>query len=238
MELIINLKWDPVTTLTESKLIDFVATLINGDTTEYKGHFKNGEMLMKYLWSIYVGCTEDYNSKKGESYVGKQVEFDPIKGLKIYSVPVLITEEKHILHLKHTLGRVGRKHFIVTRNEWVSNEEYCAFYGSSGGIWKNELCEYKRGDFIETLRQTVYDMENGDNPEIYQWTNVPRKYQLEKLSQNDLEFKSFAKKEIYPLVNEYWKTIKSTNFDLIKNHFIKIADVTEKYKKEFGIKSV
>ncbi len=236
MEILTQLSWDPSTRFEDAKLINLAIFFkSNGTTKEFRGQLKRADAVISYLNLVYLKATEDYTGKKGENYVGKSVKRAPKKGIKIYRVPVVVTDEKKIQQLKKTLQCLQEKRFIVSRNEEVTHEEYCTFFGSSGGVWDIDKCEYPQGNFIETLKQTVYDMD--EDPKVYQWTNVPREHLLDDWTKKDKKFAEFAKKNINPLVEKYWAN-RGGSVDEVKHRLTEIADVTEKYKNEFGIEGV
>ncbi|MBU1136517.1 MAG: hypothetical protein KJ559_03340 [Nanoarchaeota archaeon] len=230
MKIRASVSWNPEVEFEQSDLVNILLSFENGESQEFKGQFKRLDTAMDYLWHLYVQATGDYG--KGKEFVGEIVE--DANGNRVYEIPIKIAGD-NLERVKYTAGRVQKKYFIAPRNEWVTDEEYSTFFGSSNGLWDTERCDYPAGDFAESLRQTVYDMENR-NPGIYRWTNVPSMSLLQDRIKSDPEFAQFAEKEIKPLVRKYWDDVSQTgNIPEIKRMFVQIAEVAEKYKHEQGI---
>ncbi len=228
MKIRASVSWNPGVKFEHSNLIDIVLSFENGGSQEFRGQFKRADTTMDYLWHLYVQATKDYG--KGMEFVGEVVE--DANGNRVYDIPVIVTGDDLIL-VKSTAERVQKTYFIAPRNEWVTDEEYSTFFGSANGLWEVERCDYPEGDFAESLRQTVYDMDHG-NPGIYRWTNVPSIFLLQDRIESDPEFAQFAEKEIMPRVRKYWDE-RTGNIPEIKRMLVQIAEAAERYKHEHGI---
>jgi len=129
--------------------------------------------------------------------------------------------------------------FIAPRNETVNHNDYCSFFGSSGGLWLPS--SYPRGDFVETIEQTIYEMQH-DHPTIFRWTNVPRMGMLEKQRSIDTKFDALVEERVAPKDKESYdlecKTIDNPTKKRVKE-LIKIleecAAPVRQYKQERGI---
>lgn len=230
MKVIASISWNPEKSFDDSELFNIELSLISKKKLTFKGQLKKSAVVMNYLWHLYVGATNDY--KKGREYVGNKLKNAPKQGLRIYQIPVTVTEEKELLSLQHDLERIQEKHFIVNRKEWVSNEQFSTFFGSSNGVWHIEHCNYPPANFIEHIRQTLYEMK--ENPKIYQWTNAPHRHLLEDWMKTDAKFAKFAKREILPLTKNFWEN-RNASIPRIKSMLTKIAVTAEKYQRENGI---
>lgn len=241
MKIRANVSWNPKIGFEQSDLIDIVLSFENGESQEFRGQFKSPDNTMIYLESIYDRARGErlYVCGVKVHNLGKPVT--EVRGGRTYEIPV-IDPEKDLPSVKRHIEHYLRKHFIVTRNELVTNEEYYKFHGSSGGLWDTEKCDYPLGDFAETLRQTVYDMEHG-NPDRYMESNVPHTSRLEERMKSDPQFKAFAIRSIFPLVDVYWNELAHwagasaicDDIGKIKEVFNQIAEVAERYKQEHGI---
>lgn len=233
MEICASVSWDPKVEFERSNSIN-LNLILKDDKSEaqkYSGQLKRPDTTMLYLWNLCVAATKDYGNN--EAYVGKIIS--DTKGNRVYEIPVAVTGDdlKRVIDLTH---RIQKKYFIVTRNEWVTDEEYSTFYGSANGLWCIERCDYPRGDFAELLRQTVYDMEHG-SPRIYRWANVPRVYLLGNKMGSDQTLAEFTEREIRPLVATIWsrETGMSEDTTILKRQYTKMAEAAERYKQEHGI---
>ena len=231
MKIKASVSWNPDIQFEEADLVDIVLSFENGEAEEFRGQLKRPDTAMSFLWNLYVQSIDDYS--RASEFVGEVIEDS--KGRRVYEIPVLVKDDK-LDHLKYTAERIQKQYYIVSRDELVTDEEHCTFFGSSGNLWSTEKCDYPRGDFVETLRQTVYDMENVD-PKIYEWTNVPNQHSIRNRMKSDPIFREFAERELMPLVDAYWKSDAMRKGDTgeIKRMFIEIADVAGRYKDEHGI---
>ena len=233
MELHASISWDQGLDFESARLFDIILRIENGEPQKFKGQLKRPDTTLYYLWNLYVGATQDY--KKGKAYVGEIVH--TTDGNRVYKIPITV-KEKELEKLNHIARRIETKHFIPTRNELVSDEEYCAFFGSSGNLWDIDTCDYPPGSFIETLRQTVHDMENGQ-PHIYRWTNVPRWDKLEELTLDYSDLERFVETKLKPLSDDLESQFRSSrNIEKIKDWYTAVADAAEKYGKENGIEKI
>ena len=104
----------------------------------------------------------------------------------------LCNKDKFIENCKY----LHSKKYILARNEFVQEDNYCAFYGSSNMVWNSIFFTYPRGNHQERFIQTLYDMVN-INPKIYRWTNAGAEFFIEMEKDNKLkEFYEFKIKPV------------------------------------------
>lgn len=222
-----SISWNPEVEFEQLDLVNIVLSFENGEPQEFRGQLKRADTAIDYLGAIAY-----YASNESVFKVGEPIEQSD--GRKVYDIP--LSPKANLETVKYYSERIQKKHYISSRDEWVTDEQYCKFFGSSGNLWNIERCDYPTGDFAESLRQTVYDMENG-SPGTYRWTNVPQMLLLEDRMEADPEFAKFAEKEIIPLVRAYWDggAKKPDDVDGTIKQFNAIAELAERYKREHSI---
>jgi hypothetical protein len=214
--------WSDTESFDDSRLIDIVLTFENGSREDFSGRLKCAANAKGYLEGIF------FYARARESMALPPPIVDQ-KQMRVYESPVAADEDCKRM-LKGFASRLQQRHFIAPRNEWVTDEEYCAFFGSSGGIWETGEC-YRRGDFVEQIRQTVYDMEHV-TPQAYRWSNVPKESYLREKIAEDKAFAAYFTQHIKPLIDAAEPLLsESGDIDAIKKALTEIADVTERYGK-------
>ncbi len=190
--------------------------------------------------------TDNGDNGSVEIQIGNELE-EPdseIRGSKTFILP--FSSEKgyavsiyEYYGLLDKLSRLEEKHFLLPRNETVNDNDYCSFYGSSGGMWTRS--NYLRGDFVETIEQTIYDMQHG-SPTNYHWTNVPRMWCLKLQREIDPEFDKLVKKKVELNDKEFYDLACKTSDNPSKKRVRELIRILEEcaapvreYKQERGI---
>lgn len=228
MKLGVRVFWDSKVPFDKADLFDLVLTLEN---EEFKGQLKKPIVVNNYLCHLYINATGDWS--RGEDFSGYQTGEGEIS----HEVPVKVGERLYFL--RREVRAIQERFFIAPRNEEVGHEERSTFFYSANGIWNVEDCDYLPGDFVETLRQTAYEMQHG-NPNVFHWANVPRIRDLQKKAENDLELSRFLDGSLTPFVcarvSDIRKCMDDPNFvETVVREYNEIADLAEEYKNTHEI---
>lgn len=219
------ISWNPDMEFENASVIDILLSM--GPSKTFQGQLKRPNIVIDYLNTLAF-----YASDMEQTENIKPIREE--KGRRTYEIPI-VASGCALDDLELMAKRIQMKHYLVTRDAWVTDEEYCTFFGSSGNLWNIKKCDYPQGDFAETIRQTVYDMEHG-NPRIYSWTNVPNIWGLEHRMKSEPRLEGFVKK-IKPLVYAFGHSdaLRNQNYEGIKKQLNQLADLAERYKKEHGL---
>ena len=232
--LIIILSWTPGVTFKKATEFELIITAPNKGkgTTRFKASLTSPSSVLTYLRHLYLATTG--SRSKNSKYVGKLVKEASGKNTKTYQVPFTNTNEGMLENLAACFLLIQKKHFIVNRKEWVSNEQFHAFFQNTGGIWDIAECNYPPANFIEHTRQTIYEMEQNPGNLFNDWANAPALHLLENWVRSDKKFAVFAKKELRPLITKFRKNKQASAAD-IKRQLIFMVGAVEKYRENNGI---
>lgn len=89
-----------------------------------------------------------------------------------YVIPVAAMSDEHMHELGNIVSSLGKTHYLFPRDIWVSDQDYCSFFGKSD-VWSHGKDRFPPGNFVETIDQTVYEMHVHD-PQLFRWSDVPR----------------------------------------------------------------
>jgi len=200
---------------------------------EYKNEWTSPKSVIAYLTLVYYHAGAHLEEEDifffwdvAESNLLKTKD---IAGERRYVIPVSENlDDDDVPILLRDFELLSKKYHLITREEDVTRPDYNCFYAD--GYFRSN---YPPGDFVETLRQTVYDMENG-SPEIYNWTNVPHTERLRDSMESDDDLRKFMEQLILPLEEEVEEIKESINPDIdkLKALFLQIANHAETYKTE------
>lgn len=236
--------WDSENKFEDSKLTKIIISFENGVSERFQGELNDPRYVTQYLKYIFLAASNEKIHKFPSPYT-------EAKGKREYNIS--IDSQTDIHQLRDCALRIQTKHFLVTKNQWVTDPEYCAFYGSSLHIWDHDDKTYPQGDFVESLRQTVYDMDHVDElicrlagcppGAIYMWTNVPYTHSLQKLMKKDVEFAEFTRRNLLPIISDLnFSQVDENptkgNLEILKGKFSAIADLADEYKKNHGIERI
>ena len=225
MKLRATVSWDPNSEFDEADSFDVALRLENGGLQEFRGQLVKPEVVSHYLSALQGWAVKGVRADIGS------VLRNETSGCREYEFPVSV-EGDDLATLRRHIERIQSRHYVEPRGEWVGNEAYSAFFGSAAGVWCPDLCDYPEGDFVETLRQTVYDMRNG-RPDIYCWTNVPLFFLLSDRMEEDPEFRRFIETEVRPLEKKVRELSRGGgNTDGLIELFEAIAYAVEGYGSE------
>jgi hypothetical protein len=186
MKVTARFEWDPALKLEDAKHVDAYLIVENGEKHEFHMAFNDGRKIDSYRSLILRGGGDGFVYRRGSpgfleytpSFIPE--EFDPEKFLKYLA-------DVH-----------SRKYYIAPRNEHVTNEEYHAFYGSTGMIWDLSLCDYPTATSPERLIQTLYDMQHLSF-DYYQWTNPHWKFFME-IFEDSVDAIKFYREKLAPIL--------------------------------------
>lgn len=225
MKILAKVSWNPKVEFEEADLIDIVLSFKNGESREFKGQLKKSCSVIDYLNAIVFRASNQETFKINSPVTDSD-------GKRDYEI--LISSKADLEEVLHYSERIQKSRYIVDRDEWITDEEYCKFFGSSNGIWNLENCDYSEGNFVETLRQVAYDMEQGSH-HIWKWANVP-KVDLLRL-ENDPEYAKFIE-SIRDFSESIYKAEGENNTSDIIRLYREVADFAEKYMQEKGIDDI
>jgi len=232
-KLTVDINWDPRFELQDSKLIEMATFLETSPLWEnpllnYNGVVNDSKLVQPYIHILDVYTPRSCN---GKEFFKNIILEKP--GIKRYESRFAMSDnDKDLASMLWLMKVAGKKHFLITRNEWVSTADYCAFFGS--GSWGGDFA-YSRGDFVETLRQIAFDLMHNE-PEIYPWEHVPQYLSLPKSVRENPQSHNFVISIVKPLDKEARETS-----DLAKKAslYLQIADKTERFvnetKLDFGL---
>lgn len=190
MSVIVTIEWDPSYKLEDAVSINCSTTIEAEDGPHtFSMELDSGKKWQSYLNGVSLlgfGITGRVSWEYIENVSGRRVcnlvgsEMDDIKAIKGAT----------IFH---------RPHYIVTRDEVVGDENWCAFYGSSGFRWDSDLYSYSKGTFPEQFIQTIYD-ETHVNPGIHKWTNAA--WEFFRAMDKDEELQNNYEEVIQPIVRK------------------------------------
>lgn len=230
MKIKATVSWNPEVEFGQANLVDIVLSFKDGLSGTFSGQLSSREKALTYLDNVNF-YAQGWDAPKLSAPVEQE------KGRQVYEIPVTVADAEKpsvfsLRYLMRVATRIQDKYYIAPRDEIVTDEEYCQFFGSSGNLWDTNNCDYPSGDFVETIRQTVYDMEHG-NPQVFLWTDVPRLYLLNNAMGQNPDFNAFAKKELKPLVVSFWKWAGSPKYDRcqVQDKLNRIADIADKFKR-------
>tara|TARA_Y100000310_G_scaffold315857_1_gene366930 strand:+ start:46 stop:804 length:759 start_codon:yes stop_codon:yes gene_type:complete len=222
MKLIADVSFDSSLSFDEPQRVSIDLEFKNGDNKRYSGELKRTDVAIGYLSALYFYATKTPDIKRS---IKKSLDRAK-KGRIIYEIQVKATGED-LETLRDNAKRIQFRKFILPRDEWVRDEEYCTFFGSAAGLWDPEKCDYKAGNFIELIRQTVYDMNT--HPQLDHWSNVPRMHYLSEVMGRDSRFLFFIKHIARPLE---LKLMDKGNSTVRMQILTQIADEVEEYAKQ------
>ena len=224
MKIRANVSWDPEREYDEAESFDVTLNLENGEKQTFRGQLGRPEVVLHYLLVLYRQAVKQ--SREGIETVLKSEAC----GAREYEF-LVTAEGDDLAFLRENTEKVQRRYYVAPRQEWVSHERYCAFYDSSGGLWKPELCDYPRGDFVEVLRQIAYDMRNV-NPEVYRWGNVSNFLLLYDRMEEDPEFGRFIDERARPLSRLALALARKGDIEEAASKFEEMADMIESYDRK------
>ncbi len=240
MDLEVIVSWDETIPYEKASLFHIAAIITTPPPKAFadKG-FKPG----------YIGKLEGTNAV--EKYVGDLLRdidhgsadaalVSQSSGMKSFRATMREQRHMYLDQVLWHLKTLEKQHFIAPRNQWCTDQDYFTFFGSGNPAY---FSSYTPGDHVELIRQTVYDMENGDT-DVWKWTNVP-KFSVghNKESQAYVEMLIYERKhpglmavmmELEPVLDN----ISGIRSDEVERHIgllNQVADALDRYKAENGV---
>lgn len=219
MTIITTICWDSAVKLEDSVSIQCTTTIeVDGEEHVFSMELDNGKKERGYLNGIQNHCL-------GISIRSDWGVIDRKPGKNVYDLHIYDPETDVKENLKH-FKRFHGQFYLVTRDTTVSDENWCAFYGSNGMRWNSDLYNFESGTWSEQFVQTVYDATH-INPKIYMWTNVGWKFfeAIERDSSLEERYQSI----IQPIVREITAESNESRMLLLEK-LLEIPLVRDRYK--------
>lgn len=185
MTVYVTLKWDQNVPLDEATLLECsTKAIVDGESHDFSMDLDHGKKARCYL----VGVQGAYDGFVGWRYVSRE----PGK-----IVHRLVGQRGDLNEALRKVTKFHAPHYIVTRDDVVRDERWCAFYGSTALTWKLDLVDYKKGTSAEQFVQTIYD-ETHVRKNIHNWTNAAWTY-FEAMGE-DTNLRGHYERVIVPIV--------------------------------------
>lgn len=160
MPVITTITWDPELKFEEAPIHCESVVMVEEDG-ELKEHPFSMDLDFGLKLRAYLNAVRS-RGYGAASLAGWRIQ-EKVPGKEVYTIT---SDDKLFLS---SVNRLHKITYIITRNEEVNHERYCAFYGNSGD-WDTRLCNYDKGSRAERFLQTLYDMVHS-YPTIHKWTN-------------------------------------------------------------------